>query len=218
MLYFILLAIFAYLVGSVNPAYILGKKLKGIDLRAVGSGNPGVSNVFRTLGTGPAIAVAVFDVAKGLLPVLVGRLIGLEVYQYVSIGMAAVVGHSWPMFYGFSGGRGMTTTFGAVYVVVPWPLLIFLATLSAGVPIFKSAGPVMLITFLLLPLWAFLLGAEPAAIIGVFGFIALMLFRRIIGSGYKANRMAEQAHSVRQSLWKTILYRILFDRDTRRRV
>ncbi len=218
MLAFILLALTAYIVGSINPAYILGKKLKGVDLRTVGSGNPGVSNVFRTLGTGPAIAVAVFDVAKGLLPVLAGRWIGLEVYQYTLIGIAAVVGHSWPIFYGFHGGRGMTTTFGAVYVVVPWPLLIYLATLSAGVIAFKNAGLIMLITFLLLPLWAFLLGADKAAIIGVCGFIALMLFRRILGSGYKANLMAEKGESLKQPMWKTLLYRILFDRDTRHRV
>ena len=216
MLYFLALALLAYLVGSINPAYILGKKLKGIDLRAIGSGNPGVSNAFRILGKGPAIAVGCFDVAKGLLPVLAGRLLGLETYQYMLVGLAAVVGHSWPVFYGFSGGRGMTTSFGAIFAFAPLPLLIFLATLAVSLYLFKSAGLTMLITFLFLPLWAFLLDEKQAVIFGILSFIGLTIFRRVLGSRSKTSLMASQGQELQQSPLRTLLYRVLLDRDTRR--
>ncbi len=215
MFYFIILALFAYLVGSINPAYILGKKLKGIDLRTVGSGNPGVSNTFRTLGKGPATAVGCFDVAKGLLPVLAGRLLGLEAYQYILVGLAAVIGHSWPIFYGFSGGRGMTTSFGAIFVIAPLPLIIFLVTLGISLYLFKSAGLTMLITFLFMPLWAFLIGEERTVILGILSFLGLAIFRRILGSRYKSHLMVARGEKLHQPLWQTMAYRILFDRDTR---
>lgn len=215
MLFFIILAVFAYLIGSINPAYILGKKLKGLDLRVVGSGNPGVSNTFRIIGKGPATVVGCFDVAKGLLPVLVGRLIGLETYQYIGVGLAAVIGHSWPVFYGFSGGRGMTTSLGAIFAFAPLPIFIFLATLGISLYIFRSAGLTMLVSFLFVPLWAFLLDEEQAVIFGILSFIGFMLFRRILGSRYKASLMAAQDQGLHQSPARTVLYRILFDRDTR---
>ncbi|MSQ32015.1 MAG: glycerol-3-phosphate acyltransferase [Dehalococcoidia bacterium] len=215
MLYFIALALFAYLVGSINPAFIIGEKLKGVDLRTVGSGNPGVSNTFRTLGKGPATIVGCFDVAKGLLPVLAGRLLGLETYQYIFVGLAAVIGHSWPVFYGFSGGRGMATSFGAIFIIAPLPLIIFLVTLGVSLYLFKSAGLTMLINFLFMPLWAFLLGEEQTVIIGILSFLWLTIFRRILGSRYKSNLMVTRGQKLHQPPWQTVSYRICFDRDTR---
>ncbi len=214
MLSLLALAFLAYFLGSVNPAYILGKKLRGLDLREAGSGNPGVSNVFRTMGKWPAILTGLYDILKGFVPVLVGRLLGLEPFQYMLVGIAAVAGHNWPIFMGFSGGRGMSTSFGATAALAPLPTLIFTITFLAGVYLFKGIGLVMVITFTFLPLWAFLAGEPWGIVYGLLGLVALVMLRRSLGNKLRPPQVALRVSE--QRLWQTVMYRVLFDRDTRR--
>lgn len=126
-----------YLVGSLSPAYIIVRKMKGIDLRDVGSGNLGARNAARALGRWWGVTVWLLDMGKGALAVHVARSVGLAPPLIVACGAAAVCGHNWPVFLSFRGGRGVSTAMGATFVLLPLEMLIGLAlwvviTLSVG--------------------------------------------------------------------------------------
>ena len=105
-----LVVVLSYLLGSINFAYITAR-IKGIDISSEGSGNPGTSNVLRTLGKGSAAIVLFGDLLKGAIPII-------YFYQdryFVIYGLAAVIGHIYPVFYKFKGGKGVATYLG-VYI------------------------------------------------------------------------------------------------------
>ncbi|EEG77110.1 glycerol-3-phosphate 1-O-acyltransferase PlsY [Dethiobacter alkaliphilus] len=114
----------AYLLGSVSFGYLAGKLLKGIDIRQFGSGNAGTTNIQRTLGTGPAIAVLILDAAKGLVAVLIAQALTGNPPVMMLAGVAAVLGHNWPVFFGFKGGRGIATSVGVILGLTPGVILI----------------------------------------------------------------------------------------------
>ncbi len=107
----------AYLIGSVDFGVIV-PRLMGIDIYAQGSGNPGTSNVFRTLGKGPAALVLVGDGAKGALAAVVGQSVGGDVLA-AAAGFFAVVGHVFPLWHRFHGGRGVATAIGVAIALAP---------------------------------------------------------------------------------------------------
>ena len=105
-----LVVVLSYLLGSINFAYITAR-IKGIDISSEGSGNPGTSNVLRTLGKGSAAIVLFGDLLKGAIPII-------YFYQdryFLIYGLAAVIGHIYPVFYKFKGGKGVATYLG-VYI------------------------------------------------------------------------------------------------------
>lgn len=126
--YFLIMAALGYLIGSINLSIILSKG-KGKDIREMGSGNAGTTNTLRTMGKGAAAMVLVFDVLKGCLIPLVLILIGskpwMPVFVTTCLSMAyiyaffAVVGHCFPLYYGFKGGKGIATAAGALLVISP---------------------------------------------------------------------------------------------------
>lgn len=114
----LILTIFAsYLIGSVSFGILAGK-LKGIDIRKHGSGNTGVTNVLRTLGKGPAAVVLVGDVFKGVLAVWIGLQLGGLLYG-MAAGFFVEVGHMYPLYHGFKGGKGAATGFGMMLMLAP---------------------------------------------------------------------------------------------------
>lgn len=119
-----------YLIGAI-PSGVLVGRLVGADPRAAGSGRTGTTNAIRTLGTGPAVAVALLDVAKGLVAVVVANAIGPEPWAGAVAGIAAVVGHVRSVFIGFGGGRGVATGAGAMLVLAPLAVLLALPELIA---------------------------------------------------------------------------------------
>ncbi|MEO7132294.1 MAG: glycerol-3-phosphate 1-O-acyltransferase PlsY [Dermatophilaceae bacterium] len=122
--------VLAFLIGSINPATMLAK-LRGVDLSASGSGNPGATNAGRVLGRKWGILVGVLDVLKGLLPVLVaGQWFGA--HAAYAVGLAAVLGHIWSPFLQGRGGKGVATTFGAILGVHPWVALIIVIVFVVG--------------------------------------------------------------------------------------
>ncbi|PKM86193.1 MAG: acyl-phosphate glycerol 3-phosphate acyltransferase [Firmicutes bacterium HGW-Firmicutes-12] len=118
MLELVLIIFFSYLVGSISFGIISGKLLNGIDIRKHGSGNAGVTNVLRILGKGPAIAVLFGDTLKGAVGVLIGLYFGDVIYGMAG-GMAVVVGHIYPLYFGFKGGKGSATGFGVMLMLAP---------------------------------------------------------------------------------------------------
>ena len=119
----------SYLVGSIPWGYIAGRVLKGIDVRDFGSGVTGATNVMRTLGRGPFVAVLLADALKGYVPVLV-TWIAFESHDLqVASGLAAVLGHDFPVYIGFRGGRGVATSFG-IYAALALPVSVSLLAVA----------------------------------------------------------------------------------------
>ncbi len=114
----------AYALGAIPWGVVLGRIFTGVDLRGYGSGATGTTNALRVLGWRISVAVFVLDFAKGLLPVLIGRWIGLPGWAVASAGIAAVAGHCWSPYIGLRGGKGMATGAGAAAGLLPWVLVV----------------------------------------------------------------------------------------------
>ena len=125
----LLLAVIAgYVLGAIPIGLLVGRITHGVDLRAHGSGRTGATNALRTLGTGAGGAVFALDVAKGLVAVLLARLLfgadPLVEWAAALAGVAAIVGHNWSVFIGFTGGRGSATAAGGLAGMTPWTLAV----------------------------------------------------------------------------------------------
>ena len=140
----VLAVLASYLLGSV-PAATWVTRARGVDIRRVGSGNSGATNVLRSLGKGPALAVAFFDIAKGAVAVLLARALGLEEPWAAACGVAAVVGHNFSPFLGFRGGKGVATSFGTIVALDPLVggAAFVLAIFTMWLTRFVSAGSVL---------------------------------------------------------------------------
>jgi acyl phosphate:glycerol-3-phosphate acyltransferase len=116
--------ILGYLLGSFPTAYVAGRIKTGRDIRCMGDSNMGAANAFRILGHKIGIVVYVIDVGKGALAVLIAEWFHLPQVFVFAAGIAVVLGHNWPVFLGFRGGRGESTTIGVLYVITPVQALI----------------------------------------------------------------------------------------------
>jgi acyl phosphate:glycerol-3-phosphate acyltransferase len=151
-----LLFVGAYLLGSI-PFGVLIARSKGIDIRKVGSGNIGATNVIRALGTGPGVLVFVLDVLKGLIPAVAARWIAPDRQDvWFSAGAAAVVGHTLSPFLGFKGGKGIATALG---------MMLGAATLTA------LASFVVFTVFLIFPRYMSLASLVAVVSANLFGYL-----------------------------------------------
>ena len=136
-----------YLLGSIDFGVVVAR-LKGFDIYAAGSGNPGASNVLRTLGKGPAAVVLVGDALKGVAAAALGRAVGGDVVA-AAAGLAAVVGHVLPLWHRFRGGRGVATALGVALYLAPVAGVV-LALLWVGiVAVWKVASIASLVAMML---------------------------------------------------------------------
>lgn len=133
----LLSAILGYVLGAIPFGLLIGRWTRGIDLRAYGSHKTGATNALRTLGARAAASVFVLDVAKGVAAVVLARLLfgGDDLTEWAAAlaGVAAIVGHNWSVFIGFSGGRGVATSAGALGAMTPWTLVILVPIVVAVV-------------------------------------------------------------------------------------
>ncbi len=141
----------SYLVGSIPFGYIAGRVLKGIDVRDFGSGATGATNVMRTLGRGPFALVLAADALKGYGPVLVTWFLFESHDLQVASGLAAVLGHDFPLYIGFRGGRGVATSFG-VFAALALPVSV--SVLAAGLFIILTFRYMSLMSIITVPLGA----------------------------------------------------------------
>ncbi|MBI4218968.1 MAG: glycerol-3-phosphate 1-O-acyltransferase PlsY [Chloroflexi bacterium] len=137
---FLIVLPIAYLLGSIPFGVITGKLWAGIDIRTLGSGNSGATNALRTLGAVPALIVLIADLAKGVIAVLIAELVSDSAMLASLAGLAVIVGHSWPVFARFRGGRGVATGVGALFMLSPVAGLV--ATI--GVPVAAASRYVSL--------------------------------------------------------------------------
>lgn len=141
-----------YLLGSIPSATWIAKVFYGVDITAVGSRNPGMTNVYRTLGWKPALPVALLDAAKGLLAAWLGVALTGNPAWGLAAGVAAVVGHSFTCFAGFRGGKGVLTGFGVFLYFAPWSALAGLLTWSVVVAVSRYVSLGSILAALVMPL------------------------------------------------------------------
>jgi glycerol-3-phosphate acyltransferase PlsY len=162
-----------YVVGSMPLGYLVAQSAGGVDLRRVGSGNVGAANVYRTSGLRVAIAVMIADMAKGAAAVLLPA----SGVNTVAAGVAAVVGHVYPVWLGFRGGKGVATASGVFGLLSPWPTAVAVAAFGVIVALtrFVSLGSIVATIVLLAVEW--LTPGLRAVDIGATIVAALILFR-----------------------------------------
>ena len=127
----VVLAIFAYLLGSIPSGFIIGA-LSGVDVRNTGSGNIGATNVARVLGKGLGLLTLIADTAKGFVPVFVAQRLGMSDLGVALVAIAAFLGHLYPVFLNFQGGKGVATAFGALLAVAPAAPVILVIVFGAA--------------------------------------------------------------------------------------
>ncbi len=172
-----LLILIAYLFGSLNSAIILCKAMRLPDPREQGSGNPGATNVLRFGGKKLAATVLFFDVLKGIIPVLIALFIGVEQAIVAFVAFAAFIGHLYPLFFSFKGGKGVATAFG-VFVAMNWMVgLAILTTWLAMAFIFRLSSLAALTASLLTPLYVWLLINDTTTTLVTVIMSALLLWR-----------------------------------------
>jgi glycerol-3-phosphate acyltransferase PlsY len=175
----------AYLVGSLSFAVIVSRTMGLADPRSYGSGNPGATNVLRSGNKAAAVLTLAFDALKGTLPVLLalhyGPRFGLGETTAAFVGLAAFVGHLWPLFFRFQGGKGVATAAGVLLAINPW---LGLATLGAWIvtaAVFRYSSAASLAAAAFAPLCqALVWGVEPALL--AIGAMSMLLFWRHAGN------------------------------------
>ena len=147
----IILLIAAFVLGSI-PFGIITAKVKGVDLKKVGSGNIGATNVLRSLGRWPALITLLGDILKGTLAVAIGKYSGVEPLYEGLIGIAAILGHNFSIFLGFKGGKGVATSLGVLLMYTPHVALVTLIVWIGVVLFTKYSSLGAIVSFALLPL------------------------------------------------------------------
>jgi glycerol-3-phosphate acyltransferase PlsY len=206
MLLGILSIIIGYLLGSIPTAYIVARKRKGIDIRNVGSRNMGAANVMREIGTREGIFVGLIDIAKGAGTILIAQTLNISELWVFGAGFAALVGHNFPVFAGFRGGKGSATVIGIFLVLAPLSMLVTLVIVA--IPFFttrKFSAAILIgialvvVGFALLPLFIWLFEGS------------LMLVRYVLAIGIFM--LVRNLSGIKQVLAKGIINDIIYDRQ-----
>jgi len=171
----------AYLLGSLSSAIIVCKLMGYDDPRQGGSGNPGATNVKRLYGNKPAAIALVGDMLKGVLPVVVAHTLGLSAEAIILVGFAAFIGHLYPVFFGFKGGKGVATMVGVMFgLSLPIGLAVG-ATWLFVAKVLKISSASALVATALAPVYIYFLSGE-ISWVGLTAVMTVMLFWRHKGN------------------------------------
>jgi glycerol-3-phosphate acyltransferase PlsY len=207
----------AYLVGSITPAYLAARIARGVDLRKFGTRNTGISNLYRATGNRKSILIPViiFDLAKAWPLLWAAKALGLGNAGLAAVAVAVVIGHNWPVYLRFHGGRGMLSTLGIALVMplitglAPWPLATGLTIVVLGTFVARNAplGVGLAVLALFVVSWA--VGEPFELTLGYLGIVLAMVVRRLV--------QPRRDISARTKLPALLWNRLLFDRDIRDR-
>lgn len=205
----ILLTIGAYILGSAPTSYIAGRLLKGIDIRDYGSGVASGTNVWHSVSRWAVVPVGIADILKGFIPVYIVWAMGLTLLDEAIlaqgvVGMAAIAGHSWSIFLRFGGGRGISTMMGALSILAPWELLVFVGIWLLGIA-FISSPIGALAAEIALPLVSWGFGEPPVLTLCLMAISLLLIAKRIIANDSLSAFTGERR--------RVLLCRLLLDRD-----
>jgi glycerol-3-phosphate acyltransferase PlsY len=209
MLLGILSIIIGYLLGSIPTAYIVVRKRKGIDIRDVGSRNMGGANVMREIGVHEGVLVILIDIAKGAGAILIAQALNVPELWVFGAGFAALIGHNFPVFAGFRGGKGSATVIGIFLVVAPLAMLFTLVIVA--VPFFTTRKfstailigiALVVFGFVLLPLFIWLFEGS------------LMLVRYVLPIGIFM--LARNLPGIKQLLAKGVIRDMIYDRQQKK--
>ncbi|GAB4407662.1 MAG: glycerol-3-phosphate 1-O-acyltransferase PlsY [Anaerolineales bacterium] len=201
----LLLIAMGYLMGSIPTSYLAGRWLKGIDLRRYGSGTVSGTSVYYHVSRPAVVAVGVLDIAKVWLPTWLGIRWGLGLGAALVAGLAAMIGHNWPLYLGFHGGRGHSSIIGIMLAVFPWGFPWLLAFMALG----RLMGQTALFSLLgiaTLPLLVAFADQPPEVIWATVATLAITLAKRL-----EANRRPLPPPGPERR--RVLLRRLLFDRD-----
>lgn len=200
-----LLILFAYLLGSIPFAFLAARLTRGIDLRRFGSGTVSSSMIFEHVQRWMVVPVGLLDVAKAALPTYLGLQWGFGEAGAAAAGLAAMIGHNWPVYLKFTGGRGISAFLGVMLVLFPWGDLWLLAFLALGYAL-KDSAPWALGSIASMPLLVWLLDGSRNLywVIGI--SLVIMLVKRL-----EANRrpLPQPGAERKRILWM----RLIYDRD-----
>jgi acyl phosphate:glycerol-3-phosphate acyltransferase len=174
----VLVVVAAYLLGSVDFA-VLVARAKGVDIYSVGSGNPGTANVLRTVGRGAAAMVMAGDLLKGVVAAAAGQLISGDIVIGYAAGAAAVLGHCFPIWHRFKGGKGVATGAGMI-LWLAWPTFILLVVVWVAVVALTRISSIASVVGAILVVPGLLLVRPPPAAYAITGAMALLVVIRHI--------------------------------------
>ncbi len=173
LLYFII----AYLIGSLNPAIFITAITKGEDIRRYSDGNPGATNVYLNVNKSFGIIVGVIDALKSFIPLYFAQKSGLEGFQLALFGACIIIGHDFPVFYGFKGGTGISATIGGLFFFEPQMtvIILILCLISLKLLLYTKKGGI--------------LGFSPLETVESVGFILVILYLLKFGSSFSKSYM-----------------------------
>jgi glycerol-3-phosphate acyltransferase PlsY len=172
-----LLPLLAYLLGSVSSAVVIARVMGLRDPRDVGSGNPGATNILRYGGKAAAILTLAGDILKGVVAVLIARALTMDDVVIVLAGFAAFLGHLFPVFFGFRGGKGVATALGVWLALSPWVGLLLLATWVLMAVLFRYSSLSALTASVAAPLYVAWLSPGMPYLATMIVMSAILIFR-----------------------------------------
>jgi glycerol-3-phosphate acyltransferase PlsY len=172
--------IVGYLLGSIPTALIMSRLRKEVDIRQVGSNNMGAANVVREIGMWEGIVVGAIDITKGAVATIIPKLLGLDILWVMAAGFCAILGHNYPLFASFKGGKGSATLIGIFLLLSPLAILASVAIII--IPLFttRNFAFAISISFILLPLFIFILGYSISVVLYALFIDFYMLFTNIV--------------------------------------
>lgn len=168
---------FAYLIGSVSTGVVVARLFGLPDPRATGSKNPGATNLLRYGGKSAAALTLAGDILKGVIAILAARVLTDDPVILALAGLAVFLGHLWPVFFGFHGGKGVATALGVWLALDPWVGLLLVATWLTTAVLFRYSSLAALAAAVAAPLYVYLLASQPAYFIMMVTMSALLVFR-----------------------------------------
>jgi glycerol-3-phosphate acyltransferase PlsY len=206
----IILIICAYLLGSVPSSYLAARS-RGIDLRKAGTSQVGGGNLWRTTSRKLGLAVGFFDFAKGMFMVWMAHLAGLDTGQQLVVGLASIIGHNWPVFLRFHGGRGIATTMGIVIIlpvlndIAPWPSVIAVGAVVFVTILFRSSPLPVFFGAASLPVTTWIFQEKMAVIMSYLAVFLVIIIKRLTAQ--------PSPESIQISRTRLLFNRLFFDRD-----
>lgn len=188
-IYIIAIGLISYLIGSINSSILISKAVTGKDIRKSGSGNAGATNMLRTMGKKYAVITLIIDILKGVVALIIARLmqgLGVEPWAEYIAGVCVVLGHNFPVFFGFKGGKGVATSLGVV-MMLDWKIglaVLIIALAVMATTRYVSLGSIIAaVTFIVLQIAVMLISGN----FNLVRFVCVMILGILLIVRHSAN-------------------------------